>query len=104
MSHTSLDRIQAWVDASKLSQEAGEQIQRWLTEPGYADFVSEIQTLIQQEDLDELEDAFRVRIEFGTGGIRGKMGPGPNRINLRTIGEAAQGLAQYILQSQLYIP
>lgn len=91
-------RIHDWTTTGALSQTSEEAIHTWLTEPYYAEFKADILALIEAEDLDELEDCFRVRIEFGTGGIRGKMGPGPNRINNRTIGEAAQGLAQYILK------
>ena len=92
-------QIQVWVDEGRISKAAGRNASQWLSDPGYAASVEEIRTLIRAEDLDELEDAFRVRIEFGTGGIRGAMGPGPNRINLRTVGEAAQGIAQYVLES-----
>ena len=42
-----LETVKAWMDAEKLSQEAGHQICRWLTEPEYADFVDDIQTLIE---------------------------------------------------------
>ena len=92
-------QIKNWAAENRISDAAFRALSQWLIEPEFADFVSEIQLLIENEDIDELEDAFRTHIEFGTGGIRGKMGPGPNRINLRTIGEAAQGLAQYILKS-----
>ena len=76
---------------------AAERIERWLTDSAFAEFRGEILDLIRSEDIDELEDSFRTQIVFGTGGIRGKMGPGPNRINSRTLGEAAQGLARHIL-------
>ena len=92
-------QVKNWAAENKISAAAFQGLSQWLIEPEFADFVPEIQLLIENEDIDELEDAFRTHIEFGTGGIRGKMGPGPNRINLRTIGEAAQGLAQYILKS-----
>ncbi len=90
--------IEQWQDEGRLSKLAAEGLHQWLTTPAYADHREEIAALIQAGDTDELEDAFRTHIAFGTGGIRGKMGPGPNRINLRTIGEAAQGLAQYVLK------
>lgn len=94
-----LNKIEFWVAEGELSEAAEKNAVLWLTDPGYAASAEEIRNLVQAQDLHELEDAFRVRIEFGTGGIRGAMGPGPNRINLRTVGEAAQGIAQYVLKS-----
>ncbi|MBM3263346.1 MAG: phospho-sugar mutase [candidate division Zixibacteria bacterium] len=79
-----------------LSAEATAGLERWTTDLAYAAFRDAIRVLLETGSLDEIEDAFRTRIEFGTGGIRGRMGPGPNRINTRTIGEAAQGLALYV--------
>ena len=96
---TTHQQVKNWTVENRISAAAFRAISQWLIDPEFADFVTEIRLLIENEDIDELEDAFRTHIEFGTGGIRGKMGPGPNRINLRTIGEAAQGLAQYILKS-----
>ncbi len=96
---TALQQVKNWAAEKRISAPAYRALSQWLTDPAFADFVPEIQWLIETEEIDELEDAFRAPIAFGTGGIRGKMGPGPNRINLRTIGEAAQGLAQYILKS-----
>ena len=94
-------QIETWAAQGRISDSASRALSQWLTDPEFADFVPDIQRLVQTGDADELEDAFRTHIEFGTGGIRGKMGPGPNRINLRTIGEAAQGLARYVLNSGL---
>lgn len=91
--------VTAWIASGGLSREAGVPLLHWLTEPAYAEFEAELTALVGTANLDEIEDAFRTQIEFGTGGIRGKMGAGPNRINTRTIGEAAQGLAQYILKA-----
>jgi len=79
-----------------LSPAALASLERWLTEPGLATFASEIEALADSESWDELEDAFAARLRVGTGGIRGPLGPGPNRINMRTIGEAAQGLSAFI--------
>ena len=98
---TTHQQIKDWAAENRISAAAFRAVSQWLVEPEFADFVPEIQSLIEDGNIDELEDAFRTHIEFGTGGIRGKMGPGPNRINLRTIGEAAQGLAQYILKSDI---
>lgn len=94
-------QIETWAAQGRISDSASRALSQWLTDPEFADFVPDIQRIVQTGDADELEDAFRTHIEFGTGGIRGKMGPGPNRINLRTIGEAAQGLARYVLNSGL---
>lgn len=58
---------------------------------------SEIQQLLDKEAYTELTDAFYRSLEFGTGGLRGIMGAGSNRINKYTIGTATQGLANYLL-------
>jgi phosphoglucomutase len=57
---------------------------------------NEIQELINKEADTELTDSFYRDLEFGTGGLRGIMGPGSNRINKYTIGTATQGLANYL--------
>ncbi len=88
--------INAWIASGVLSRTAGEAIVRWLTEADYAAFDAEIRTLVEAGGTDELEDAFGSVLSFGTGGIRGRMGPGPNRLNTRTVGLAAQGLARYV--------
>jgi hypothetical protein len=80
----------------KISPEAFENLQKWLNEEEFAVYKPEIESIIQSQDWKDLDDAFYTHIRIGTGGIRGKLGPGPNRINLRTIGEAAQGLANFI--------
>jgi phosphoglucomutase len=60
---------------------------------------SEIRALLDSEDKTELIDAFYRELEFGTGGLRGIMGVGSNRVNVYTIAMATQGLANYLLQS-----
>jgi len=52
--------------------------------------------MLRNNDPQGLEDAFYRRLEFGTGGLRGKMGVGTNRMNKYTVGMATQGLANYI--------
>src|ERR671913_593717 len=54
---------------------------------------------LQQENPTELADAFYRNLEFGTGGLRGIMGVGTNRMNKYTIGMATQGYANYLRQS-----
>ncbi len=54
---------------------------------------------LKENNLKELEDCFYRNLEFGTGGLRGVMGPGTNRMNKYTVGMATQGLANYIRDS-----
>ena len=88
--------IYAAASSGRLSPAALDNLERWMTDPGLAAFVPAIEALAASERWDELEDAFSARLRVGTGGIRGPLGPGPNRINARTIGEAAQGLSSFI--------
>ncbi|MBD3309423.1 phospho-sugar mutase [candidate division KSB3 bacterium] len=81
-----------------LSKAAYTNAKKWLTHPEYQDYQGQIVGLVQDENFPELEDSFYTIIPFGTGGRRGTSGVGPNRINTRTIGESAQGLATYIGQ------
>src|SRR4030042_5193201 len=78
------------------SKESFGNLHKWLTEEEYLPYREEIEAIIEKENWKELEDSFYTHIRIGTGGIRGNIGAGPNRINLRTIGEAAQGLSQFI--------
>jgi phosphoglucomutase len=56
----------------------------------------EVQRMLDNEDEKELIDAFYKDLEFGTGGLRGIMGAGSNRMNIYTVGTATQGLANYL--------
>ena len=55
-----------------------------------------VKQLLDLEDKTNLIDSFYKDLEFGTGGLRGKMGPGTNRMNIYTVGAATQGLANYL--------
>ena len=69
----------------------------WLTEPRYAAYADEVAAHVTEGKWKILDDVFWTVIPFGTGGRRGKMYPiGSNAINDRTIGESAQGLADYV--------
>jgi phosphoglucomutase len=68
----------------------------WLEGNYDADTKATIQQLIDTKAYTELTDSFYRDLEFGTGGIRGIMGPGSNRINKYTIGSATQGLANFL--------
>ena len=67
----------------------------WLESPFDKNTQQEIQSLIA-ENPDDLTDRFYKNMEFGTGGMRGIMGAGTNRINKYTLGKATQGLSNYI--------
>ena len=56
----------------------------------------EVKALLAKEDKSDLIDAFYKDLEFGTGGLRGIMGAGTNRMNIYTVGMATQGLANYL--------
>ena len=96
MNKQRVSRINAWTENGILSRAAADALVQWSTEPGLAAYRDEIHALIDAGGTDELEDAFGSALSFGTGGIRGRMGPGPNRLNTRTVGLAAQGLARYV--------
>lgn len=70
----------------------------WLSDKYDAETRKEVQTLLDKEDKTELIEAFYKDLEFGTGGLRGIMGVGTNRVNIYTIGAATQGLANYLLK------
>lgn len=81
----------------KYKQSAAKWLDLWLTEPQFRDYVPQIEHLIESEEWEFLLDSFYQVIPFGTGGRRGLVGVGPNRINLWTIRASAQGHAQYLL-------
>lgn len=70
----------------------------WLTESYDIETRQTVQNLLDSEDSSELVEMFYKDLEFGTGGLRGIMGVGSNRINRYTIGAATQGLANYLKQ------
>lgn len=78
-----------------LSADAARNVNRWLSEPKFAEYKIELEEMIADEQWNALEDAFFKDIEFGTGGRRGTTGIGSNRINRVTIGESAQALCEY---------
>ncbi len=75
-----------------------QKINNWLT-GNYDEDVKDSIRELQKTNREELIDAFYKNLEFGTGGLRGIMGVGTNRINKYTIGMATQGYANYLKQS-----
>ena len=71
--------------------------QQWLTSDCYdAETQKGVKALLDNPDKTELIDSFYRSLEFGTGGLRGIMGPGTNRMNIYTVGAATQGLSNYL--------
>ncbi|MCL2204608.1 MAG: phospho-sugar mutase [Defluviitaleaceae bacterium] len=76
---------------------------RWLADPAIdAATKAELEALAGNDT--EIQDRFFKELEFGTGGMRGVLGAGSNRLNIYTIRKATQGLANYILASDAYKP
>lgn len=73
-------------------------VEQWLTGPYDEETKREIRRL-QKENPPLLEEAFYKNLEFGTGGLRGLMGVGTNRMNKYTVGTATQGFANYLKKS-----
>lgn len=76
-----------------------EKAQAWLNSNIDENSKAEIHALLNAQDQTELIDSFYKDLEFGTGGLRGLMGVGSNRMNVYTIGMATQGLANYLKAS-----
>ena len=70
--------------------------QGWLTDSYDAETRAQVQALLNNEDPTELIECFYKDLEFGTGGLRGIMGVGSNRMNTYTVGAATQGLSNYL--------
>ena len=75
-------------------------IQEWTSHPFDNETISEIRDLVEKKNESELTDRFYRTLEFGTGGLRGVIGAGSNRMNIYTIGMATQGLANYMLKTK----
>ena len=70
--------------------------QEWLSDTYDEETRAQVQALLDDEDPAELIDSFYRSLEFGTGGLRGIMGVGTNRMNIYTVGAATQGLSNYL--------
>ena len=73
-----------------------EKARQWLGPQYDEETRNQVQEMLEAEDKTPLIEAFYKDLEFGTGGLRGIMGPGSNRMNVYTVGAATQGLANYL--------
>ncbi|HPM76430.1 MAG TPA: phospho-sugar mutase [bacterium] len=85
--------LDVYRDMGEITEVTYRNAKAWLTQPEYAEYRERVCELIRPVPL---IDAFYQLIPFGTGGRRGRVGVGSNRLNKRTIGESAQGVAAYI--------
>lgn len=79
-----------------LDPEVEKNIKSWLNGKYDQETKDELQRLIEEKEVTTLTDGFYKHLEFGTGGMRGELGIGSNRLNKYTLGTAAQGLANYL--------
>ncbi|HKL18012.1 MAG TPA: phospho-sugar mutase, partial [Halalkalibaculum sp.] len=79
-----------------LDQNIQDKINNWLEGSYDSQTKDEIRSMLDDEKYEELTDAFYKDLEFGTGGIRGIMGVGPNRVNRYTFGMATQGFSNFL--------
>ncbi|HAN95995.1 MAG TPA: phospho-sugar mutase [Planctomycetaceae bacterium] len=94
---SALAAVDQAVTAGKLTDSARRHLRTWLVEERYAEYREQVVAHVERGEWKTLDDVFWTIIPFGTGGRRGRMYPiGCNAINDRTIGESAQGLADYL--------
>jgi phosphoglucomutase len=74
-------------------------IREWTSPPYDTDTIAEINALVAANNEKELTDRFYRDLEFGTGGLRGVLGAGTNRMNIYNVRKVTQGLANYILSN-----
>ena len=84
------------MENQELIKQVTEKAQRWLTPAYDAETQAEVKRMLENPDKTELIDSFYKDLEFGTGGLRGIMGAGTNRMNIYTVGAATQGLSNYL--------
>lgn len=91
-------KLSTALEGKKLNTAAYEEIIKWLTEKEFEEFIPALIKKIESDDWGTLMDEFYRVVIFGTGGIRGTMNIGTNRINNYTIRWASQAYAQYLLK------
>lgn len=87
-----------WKNTSRMEEIIEKRAAFWMSDAFDKDTRAEVKNLVDK-DPKGLEDAFYKELEFGTGGLRGVMGAGTNRMNVYTVSMATQGLANYINQA-----
>ncbi len=81
-----------------------ENARKWLSSTFDEDTRAEVKAMLENEDKNNLINSFYKNLEFGTGGLRGIMGAGINRMNIYTVGAATQGLSNYVKKAFSQLP
>ena len=84
------------MENEELIKQCTEKAQKWLAPEYDAETQAEVKRMLENPDKTDLIEAFYKDLEFGTGGLRGIMGVGSNRMNIYTVGAATQGLSNYL--------
>ena len=92
------------MENDQLLQEVTAKANVWLGEGYDAETRAEVQRMLDADDKTDLIECFYRDLEFGTGGLRGIMGAGTNRMNIYTVGAATQGLANYLKEAFKDLP
>jgi phosphoglucomutase len=92
------------MDDTVLLKQVRTKASAWLSNDYDVETRKEVQELLDKEDTGDLIEAFYKDLEFGTGGLRGIMGAGSNRMNIYTVGAATQGLANYLKKEFTALP
>mgnify|MGYP002603946542 CR=1 FL=1 len=87
------------MDNQELLKSVKEKALAWLTDQYDEATRAEVKQMLEAEDPTQLIESFYKDLEFGTGGLRGIMGAGTNRMNIYTVGAATQGLANYLKEA-----
>lgn len=84
------------MENTELIKQVSAATQIWLDGNYDAETKSQVKAMLNNDDKTDLIDSFYRTLEFGTGGLRGIMGVGTNRMNIYTVGAATQGFANYL--------
>lgn len=87
------------MDNQELIKQVTAKAEAWLTDAYDETTRAEVRRMLDATDKTELIESFYKDLEFGTGGLRGIMGAGTNRMNIYTVGAATQGLANYLKEA-----
>ena len=83
----------------ELIKQVTEKAEKWLSDSYDAETRAAVRAMLDNEDKTDLIESFYKDLEFGTGGLRGIMGAGSNRMNIYTVGAATQGFANYLKEA-----